>query len=81
MNTTFAGLVGKFISLITSTIPVMVGVAMVVFFWGIVKFVYASQDAHGHAEGKELIGWGLVAIFILVSVWGILAVMRSSLGL
>ncbi len=77
----FAALVGKFIGLINTIIPLLVAIALVFFFIGLVRFIYESSDSHGHAEGKELIVWGLVAMFVLVSVWGILATMREALNL
>ena len=74
-------LVGTLIGLINTIIPVLVGIAMLIFFFGLGRYVYESSDAHGHTQGKELIVWGLIAMFVLVSVWGILAVVRSSLNL
>ncbi len=78
---TLATLVGQIIGLINTIIPVLMGAALVLFFVGVIRYVYQSGDAHGHTEGKELFMWGLIALFILASVWGILAVMRQALNL
>ena len=79
--TTFAGLIATLIGIINKVIPVLVGLALVIFFWGLIQYIYESGDAHGHSRGRELIIWGLVALFIMVSVWGILALMREALNI
>lgn len=81
MSITLSQLVGKIIGIINLVIPVLISVALVFFIIGLVRYIYESADAHGHTEGKNLIVWGLVAMFILVSVWGILSVMREALNL
>jgi hypothetical protein len=45
--------------------------AIVTFFWGLVKFMANSGDTAEHQKGKELIIWGLISFVVLVSVWGI----------
>lgn len=79
--TSFAGLINNFIGLINKVIPILVGLALVIFFWGLIQYIYESGDAHGHSRGRELIIWGLVALFVMVSVWGILALMKEALNL
>ncbi|MEK7109064.1 MAG: hypothetical protein AAB919_01360 [Patescibacteria group bacterium] len=76
-----ATLVGKLIGLVNTIIPVLAALAMVIFFIGLIRYIYQSADAHGHAEGRQLIMWGLIALFILVSVWGILGLMSQALNL
>ncbi|HEY5382993.1 MAG TPA: hypothetical protein VIJ88_00315 [Candidatus Paceibacterota bacterium] len=71
----FCTIVLSIVSLINLTVGVLLALAVVVFFWGLVRFISESGDAHGHTEGKERIIWSLIAIFVLVSVWGILALM------
>ena len=75
----FAGLVGQLVGVINAIIPVLGSVALLIFFWGLVKYVYASGDAHGHNDGKELIIWGLVAMFVLFSVWGIVNLFKGAI--
>ena len=56
-------------------VSVLAALALVVFFIGLVRYVKDSADSHGHEEGRERIIWSLVALFILFSIWGILALM------
>ncbi|HUD02999.1 MAG TPA: hypothetical protein VMR46_03255 [Candidatus Paceibacterota bacterium] len=74
----FSTIVQSIVSLINLTVGVLVALAVVVFFMGLVRYIRESGDAKGHAEAKERIMWSLIAIFILVSIWGILTVMNTA---
>lgn len=67
------------VGLINGIIPVVAGIAIVVFFWGLVRYIYSAGDERVHANGKELITWGLLALFVLFSIWGILGLLQRSL--
>jgi len=54
-------------------IPIAFGLAVVFFFYGMLKFMMASGDEKALAEGRQVMLWGIIAIFIGVSVWGIVA--------
>lgn len=69
---TFQTLVGNLIRLINSIIPLLVTLAIVLFFWGLINYIYRSGDKKGHSRGIEMLRWGLLAIFVLMSLWGIL---------
>ena len=56
-------------------------VALVVFLYGIFQFVLKAGDDKAREEGKKSIGYGLVGMFIMVSVFGIIRFILSSLGL
>ena len=56
-------------------IPVLIALALVVFFWGLVKYIQSGK-AKG---GKDIMIAGLVGLFIMVSVWGIIKVAQNTL--
>ena len=79
--TNFGELVNIFVNLIRAALPLVMGLAVLVFLWGLVKFVSrVGGDVKAVEEGKKLMIWGLVALFVLISVWGILRFFYSSLG-
>lgn len=59
-------------------IPVLIALAVVIFFWGLITYIW--KGAEGHKEGKNIMIAGLVALFIMVSVWGIIRLAGSALG-
>lgn len=70
--------VGKLINQLTI---IAGGVALLVFLWGLAKFIFKSGDEKSHEEGIALMTWGIIALFVMVSVWGIIGFMQNALGL
>ena len=67
--------VGEIVNLL---IPIAIAVALIVFFWGLIKYIQASGK--GHEQGKNIMIAGLVSLFVMVSVWGIVRLEQSALG-
>lgn len=75
----FKDIVDKFISLGNLTITFLAVLALLVFALGIGRFIRSTES--GKLEKtKNLVIWGVIGIFVLVSVWGIVAVVRGELG-
>ena len=51
-----------------------------VFIWGLVQFMWHLKDGADHNEGVQHMLWGIVGMFIMVSVWGILAMIANTIG-
>lgn len=60
-------------------IPGIFTLALVVFLWGVFKFIRATADADKQ-EGKQFIYMGLIGLFVMVSVWGIIKIVGDTLG-
>lgn len=75
-------LVSIFVDLIQTALPVIAGLALLVFIWGLVKFIFriGGGDEKAMAEGKSLMKWGLIALFILVSFMAIIAFVYKDIG-
>ncbi|MEI6843602.1 MAG: hypothetical protein WCK48_03830 [bacterium] len=81
----FEGLSGALTSIKTilnGMIPVIFGLAFVYFFWGIAQFVLkdAGNDKT-RDEGKKKILWSIIALFIMVSITGIINWIGGSLDI
>jgi len=68
-------------NLLNPLIAILVGVAMIVFFWGLVKFIFKLGGDVKVEEGRRLMVWGIVALFVMLSVWGIIGFFQRQLGL
>lgn len=69
-----------FIGLLRLAMPILVGIAVLVFFKGLIQFIAKSGDSKSHEAGRSLMIWGVIAIFIMVSVFGILRFFYTDLG-
>lgn len=75
-------LLNKIIEVILQPIVVlMFVVALVVFFWGIVQFISKSNTDDGREKGKRNIVWGVVGMFIMFSVYGIIHFILQTFGI
>jgi len=70
-----------FISVVAAIIPILIGIGVVVFFWGLVKFIAHGGDEKAREEGKNVMIWGMVALFVMVALWAIVGYLQESIGL
>lgn len=68
-------------TIVTTLIPIVMGLAVLVFFWGLVKYIANASDEASKGEGKTLMIWGMIALFVMVALWGILGWVQTQLGL
>lgn len=74
---TLRALVEQLVELIDNIIPVLGALALVFFLFNVVRFLYKSGDVGSKSQERAAIGWGLLALFVLFSVWGILRVLMQ----
>ncbi len=66
--------------IVQSMTLIAAGLGLLVFFFGLAQFILKSGDPASHEEGKNKIVWGLVALFVMFSIWGIIGFIQSELG-
>ena len=79
-QTDAADIVDTIGGLITSITPIIVALALLYFFWGLAKYVLSAGDEDKKTEGRNVMIWGIIALFVMVSVWGLVQVVASTLG-
>lgn len=57
--------------------PTVMGLTFLVFLWGLLRFIMAEGDEKRIQEGKDMMFWGVIGLFIMVSIWAILATLFS----
>ena len=70
--------IGNLVQLAT---PIVVGIALLAFFWGLVKFIFAQGNEESKADAKKIMLWGIIALFVMISVWGLVEFLRFNLGI
>lgn len=78
-NATLADVIRTIVGLINSAMPALAGIVIIVFFIGLIRYIYKAGDAKGRAEGRFAIIWGLIGIFVIFSLWGIINLLQGSL--
>ncbi len=61
--------------LINQATPIVVALALLYFFWGLAKYILATGDPESKASGLNMMIWGIIALFVMVAVWGLVQVL------
>lgn len=78
----FSDLVNIIIEIIMLAIPVVFGLALLVITWGVVNaWIINGGDETKIKEGKQIIVAGVIGLVVMSGIWGILAILQSSLSL
>lgn len=75
---TFSGLVTKILALLNKTVPVLIGLAVLLFAYGVFRYIGAGGDEKRLSEGKQLVLWGVIALFVTVSFWGLVNLLLNT---
>jgi hypothetical protein len=66
----------------TLVIPVVIALAFVAFVWGVVNYFFINgEDEGSREEGKQFILYGVLGLAVLLSVWGLVNMLLSTLGI
>lgn len=81
-NPKFDGLI-KYITCIISisVIPLIFVLAFMLFIWGVVQYVINDTEEAKREKGKQFMLWGIIALFVMFSVWGLVAVLGNTFGI
>lgn len=63
-------------NLVSLALPIVVAIGLLVFFWGLVTYIFSEAKE----KGTKLMIWGIVALFVMVSVWGLVRFIGSAFG-
>lgn len=62
-------------------IPMLVSLSIIVFMIGIIKYIGGAGDATKREEGRIFMLYGIVALFVMVSIWGLVGIISGTFGL
>lgn len=62
-------------------IILLFAVALIVFFWGIFEFIAQSSSDEARERGKKNMVWGIIGMFIMFSVFGIINIILGTFGI
>jgi hypothetical protein len=62
---------------ITKLVPITFALALLFFFWGVAKYVWSEGTSK--ESGRKIMIWGVVALFVMASVWGLVEFIQTAL--
>ncbi|MFA5838391.1 MAG: pilin [Candidatus Paceibacterota bacterium] len=70
--------VSDWIQLLT---PIVIALALLYFFYGLARYILNAGNEEKKAEGKNIMIYGIIALFVMVSVWGLVSILVTTLGI
>ena len=67
--------------LVAMLIPLVIALGLLVFIWGLVQFILASGNEEAKDVGKRRMVWGIITLFVIVSVWGLVGLLNQITGI
>ena len=62
-------------------VPVLFAVAFIVFLWGAFDtFIVGANNEEVKTKGKDLMLWGLIGFFVMVSIWGLVNILTGTIS-
>jgi len=66
-------------NLLDQLVIFLVALAVVWFIWNVVRYVMSSDEEKKGAAKSQMI-WGIIAIAVIVSIWGIVGILQNLFG-
>jgi fumarate reductase subunit D len=73
-------IVDRIQTLLNQIIPILLIIGTIVFLWGVIMFLTAGADEEKRANARSLMIYGLIGLFVMVAVWGIVNVLVGFFG-
>jgi len=64
--------------LVNSLIPLILAVTVLIFFWGLAMYLLNVGSSENKSNGIHIMVTGIIAIFVMVSIWGIIGILQST---
>ena len=65
--------------LINLLVPVVISAAVLFFLYGLAVYMWSVGDKK--EDGKDMMIWGVIALFVMVSVWGLVNLLGDTFNL
>lgn len=68
-------------AIVNPLIIFMFSVALLYFAWGVLQFIFYMDSEEKRDEGKMHMLWGIVGMFIMFGVFGIIQIILGTFGI
>lgn len=79
--TSLSTLLARIQQVINVIIPFLIGLAVFIIIYGIFGFISSAGDEEARAGAKGFIIWGIIGVFLMLSVWGLIGVLVNTFGI
>jgi len=76
----FADLINNALAVFQAMIGLIFALALTYFLYGIVKYIVKYGDETARRESIKVMTYGIIALFVMVSVWGLVGLLVNFIG-
>ena len=66
--------------IIDPLIGLLFALALIMFIWGLAQLILNAESEDGRTIGKRHMLWGIIGMFIMISVYAIINVLGNTFG-
>jgi hypothetical protein len=66
---------------VDNLIPILIGIALLVFLWGLVTYIAKAGNEEARKQARKFIVWGIIIMFVIMTVWGLVALLQYIFGI
>lgn len=76
--TTLGGFLDLVNDILNATVPFLIGLGVFVIIYGVFGYITHSADEEKRAEARQFVLWGIIGVFIMLSIWGLISVLTNT---
>ncbi len=74
-------LIVKLVDIGNTIITILIAFAVIYIIFNVIMFIIKADDPDGRKEKGKAIGWGIVGLAVILSIWGLVAILRNTFKL
>lgn len=68
----------KIQDILNLVVPIIMTLALIYFFIGLGKYILSAGDEEKKGEGRNIMIYGVIALFVMAAVWGLVGVLINT---
>lgn len=77
---TFRDVVSLLVRILQILVPIILSLVLVWVLWSASQVILHADSPEKRREGKQTVFWGIIILFVMVSIWSLIAVLRNTFG-
>lgn len=62
-------------------VPTLIALALVYVVYAGVQYIGANEESQGREEKKQKLFWGVIGLFVILSVWALVLLVSNTFGI
>jgi glycerol uptake facilitator-like aquaporin len=62
-------------------IPMFMSLGLIYVILAVIEYIQANEDSQKRAEKRQQIFWGVIALFVIISVWSLVAIVQNTFNI